>query len=453
MKIKCLPKSKFILFVLTSLIINSLFSQSPVQKIYTDYKGWWTTDMTNVIPDNSHHLLAFKVNNKIYSTGVNDALLTAKGITFIPQDIQAMATTYTVNYQYIGVGYNYGGAGNVTPVPVTSNAAYYLADGNHGLDLGTAVFNSSGTITYAVPTLNPASIGDGIPDIFVTQMGDPSTGSFDKFRFVDASGKVIGSERSINMSSVPGIGTASWKFYSSGPNPTYQASVAGTRIIRIVTYEFSDFGITKENYTEVAKFIHTLSGTSDQAFAAYNKQSITILPVEFKSFEAIKNNRNIDLKWTTASEKNNHFFTIEKSVDGKNWEVVLTKDAIGNTSTETIYTATDQTPYPGISYYRISQTDFDGTTKIFKNIVSVNQNDITPQISIFPNPADNYLTIENFNCNTGIFSVYSTSGKDVSNEINILSADNYSSLLDVSLLQSGLYFIRINGETIKFIVN
>ncbi|MBN9292741.1 MAG: T9SS type A sorting domain-containing protein [Flavobacteriia bacterium] len=453
MKIKYLTHSKFILFAITSLITTSIFSQLPVQKIYTDYKGWWTTDMTSVIPDNSHHLLAFQVNNKTYSTGVNDALLTTNGITFIPQDIEAMATTYTVNYQYIGVGYNYGGAGNVTPVPVTNNAAYYLSDGNHGLDLGTAVFNSSGTIIYTVPTLNPASIGDGIPDIFVTQMGDPSNGSFDKFKFIDASGKVIGSERSINMSSVPGIGTASWKFYSSGATPSYQAGVAGTRIIRIVTYEFSDFGITQDNYTEVAKFIHTLSGTSDQAFAAYNKRSITILPVEFKSFEAIKNNRNIDLKWITASEKNNHFFTIEKSVDGKNWEVVLAKDAIGNTSTETIYTATDNTPYPGISYYRLSQTDFDGTTKAFKNIVSVNLDDTNPQIRVFPNPADNYLTIEGFNCNTGNLAVYNISGKNVSTEISLISADNNSSLLDISLLQPGLYFLKMDGETVKLIIN
>src|SRR5690606_37349573 len=112
----------------------------------------------------------------------------------------------------------------------------------------------------------------------------------------------------------------------------------------------------------------------------------------------------------------------------KNWELVLTKDGAGNASTETSYTATDNTPYSGISYYRLSQTDFDGTTKMFQNIVSVNLNGTNSQISIFPNPADNYLTIENFNCNNGSFSVYNISGQDVSPEISILSADNNSSL-------------------------
>ena len=93
------------------------------------------------------------------------------------------------------------------------------------------------------------------------------------------------------------------------------------------------------------------------------------LPVELVSFNGKKYNNSNLLYWTIASENNNNFFTIERSIDGTNWEIVETITSYGNHQTETNYTHIDKSFENGlINYYRLSQTDFDGVTKIFNTI-------------------------------------------------------------------------------------
>jgi hypothetical protein len=90
------------------------------------------------------------------------------------------------------------------------------------------------------------------------------------------------------------------------------------------------------------------------------------LPIELVSFEAKPTIYNtVDLTWVTASELNNDFFTIERSIDGLNWEIVDTLSGAGTTNQENNYKLTDKRPHFGLSYYRLKQTDFDGTTEIF----------------------------------------------------------------------------------------
>src|SRR5690554_7284661 len=46
----------------------------------------------------------------------------------------------------------------------------------------------------------------------------------------------------------------------------------------------------------------------------------SVLPIELITFDAIKKDRQVELSWKTATETNNDFFTIARSVDGKYWE-------------------------------------------------------------------------------------------------------------------------------------
>ncbi|PKR80526.1 hypothetical protein CW751_09125 [Brumimicrobium salinarum] len=86
------------------------------------------------------------------------------------------------------------------------------------------------------------------------------------------------------------------------------------------------------------------------------------LPIELISFSADESafKNQVDLNWSTASEKNNDFFTLEKSTNGKDWELLKTLNGAGNSTHTLKYRWTDQSPYSGISYYRLKQTDFDG---------------------------------------------------------------------------------------------
>jgi hypothetical protein len=118
---------------------------------------------------------------------------------------------------------------------------------------------------------------------------------------------------------------------------------------------------------------YTLSGMT--GFSAFTingaSPSNTALPVELLFFTAQVNQQNIVvLNWATASELNNDFYTVERSLDGLSWELVDIVNGSGTTPLRNDYSTRDLRPYSGLSYYRLKQTDFDGTFE-YSNIVSV----------------------------------------------------------------------------------
>lgn len=113
------------------------------------------------------------------------------------------------------------------------------------------------------------------------------------------------------------------------------------------------------------------------------------LPVELLTFEANANEEVVALKWITASEINNDYFAIERSLDAKNWEEVIVTIGAGNSNQINEYFETDYEPLGGISYYRLKQTDFDGKYA-YSNIVPVKfeVNSLEGKISLFPSPVE-----------------------------------------------------------------
>jgi len=85
------------------------------------------------------------------------------------------------------------------------------------------------------------------------------------------------------------------------------------------------------------------------------------LPIELLSFTATPTEVEVELEWVTASEINNDFFTVEKSLDLNLWKEVLVKDGAGNSNFTKTYNDVDKNPFSGLSYYRLKQTDFNGT--------------------------------------------------------------------------------------------
>ncbi|HNQ12865.1 MAG TPA: T9SS type A sorting domain-containing protein [Bacteroidia bacterium] len=127
--------------------------------------------------------------------------------------------------------------------------------------------------------------------------------------------------------------------------------------------------------------------------------SSTPLPIELLFFDAELNNDVVDLRWQTATEKDNDYFTIERSGDGKTFEDISKVKGAGNSTTVRNYSAVDPSPLNGISYYRLKQTDYDGTST-HSEVVSVNYTAKTPEeaniISVGPNPFSNYFNLEYF---------------------------------------------------------
>ncbi len=110
------------------------------------------------------------------------------------------------------------------------------------------------------------------------------------------------------------------------------------------------------------------------------------LPIELLSFTAVAKDAYVQLNWATASEINNDYFTIERSIDGINFATIAIVDGAGNSSQILNYSAVDNAPLNGIAYYRLKQTDYDGQFD-YSNLVAVEFNNMNDFIfNIYPNP-------------------------------------------------------------------
>jgi len=120
----------------------------------------------------------------------------------------------------------------------------------------------------------------------------------------------------------------------------------------------------------------------------------TVFPVELLGFEAIPHAYSVELKWATASEINNHFFTVEKSADGRIFESVGRVEGAGTSNRRMDYRFTDRNPLQGVSYYRLKQTDFDGSFS-YSNVAVVNFGKGLSSLTVFPNPSNGQgITVE-----------------------------------------------------------
>ncbi|SDK43460.1 Por secretion system C-terminal sorting domain-containing protein [Catalinimonas alkaloidigena] len=110
------------------------------------------------------------------------------------------------------------------------------------------------------------------------------------------------------------------------------------------------------------------------------------LPIELTSFTASAENEAVVLRWVTASETNNAFFTVERSADGVHFEALGRLDGAGTSQFTHSYHFTDPSPLGGLSYYRLRQTDYDGasTTSSLRSVQFGRSG--TFSVRAFPNP-------------------------------------------------------------------
>ncbi len=172
------------------------------------------------------------------------------------------------------------------------------------------------------------------------------------------------------------------------------------------------------------------------------------LPIELTSFKANSIKNNVSLNWITTSEKNNDFFTIEKSKNGNDWSELIKIQGAGNSNNQKEYTYIDANVPSNHYYYRLSQTDFDGTVSI-KAICYAVVNYTADDIVIYPNPTTDNLQVLIENISNNEISIF-----DINNKTINLPIDNYSSYFKIftQSLKTGIYFLRIeNNGFIKFI--
>ena len=216
----------------------------------------------------------------------------------------------------------------------------------------------------------------------------------------------------------------------------------------------TNFALTTETFTFVAtsttqtlNFAATTAGTCNLLVDNVSLTLISALPVTLTSFSTmLQEDKTVAVNWATASENRNDHFTVDRSADGANW--LLVEKVKGAQLSETVidYTVKDENPLPGISYYRLSQTDLDGSVKIL-SMESVNNSKTLKALTAFPNPANSQVTVEGDLSGLGI---YDATGKQI-NSVTVLSASESTADLDLSGLNAGVYLVRSNGGVCRLV--
>ena len=177
------------------------------------------------------------------------------------------------------------------------------------------------------------------------------------------------------------------------------------------------------------------------------KDSPNYLPIELTEFKGICKGNSRELDWTTATETNNDYFTIESSKNGIDWTFVAKVQGAGNSNMVKNYSYEDLTP-ESVLYYRLTQTDFNGQFKTFDPIVVNCADTKDKSISIFPNPFQSVisvslLNISDENINVNIYDMY---GKLIEKSTyGISNGFNNMISLDMGDLPAGVYYLEVKA--------
>lgn len=165
-----------------------------------------------------------------------------------------------------------------------------------------------------------------------------------------------------------------------------------------------------------------------------------LLPVEWKSFE-VKNGQEdafIDCFWTTSSENNNDYFSVERSADGENWTEIGRADGAGYSDSEKHYQFRDYRPLYGTSYYRIKQTDHNGNFDYSE--IRPAQIQQEGRLYLYPNPSADFVQVNPWH--TGYkLRLLDSSGR----ALEVVTDEN--GRMDVSGLQKGWYQVEVSDAS------
>ena len=338
--------------------------------------------------------------------------------------------------------YHILGTGFYSALPTNYFADVFPFEGDAVMGIGGRVNLSPDSREYiAIPLTSPLVVGETYIMSYSITNGTPNVGCL----FIDGWGASLsigpilqppGTDNVIPIVDfdyfVPGVFSAEdWQTYTF----TFTADQA---------YDTFTFG----NFFTTASQTVTTFGTGFFRVAYIFLDDISIipvipLPIELIYFNAItEDNRTVKLAWETASEINNDFFTIERSINAMDWEIVTTIDGAGNSNIFKNYVAKDNNPYSGVSYYRLKQTDFNGQFE-YTSIKNVNLKELFAEsVEIYPNPTDNLITVVGSTNELSEVRLFNVVGQDVTNLTRINSLNSSTLSIDLSQLAGGVYYVK-----------
>lgn len=176
-----------------------------------------------------------------------------------------------------------------------------------------------------------------------------------------------------------------------------------------------------------------------------------VLPLTLVDFKGSLQDANALLSWKTENEQNTLHFSVERSLDGRNFTGIANVAAknVATTNTYQYYDKNIKDLKAGVIYYRLKQVDTDGSF-VYSKIVALspeNKNSLT----LYPNPAVNdiILSINVSKAAQAVVKIYDNVGRIVKMQKVNLVAGMSSLQVDVSMLAKGIYYLELSNETIK----
>ncbi len=191
-------------------------------------------------------------------------------------------------------------------------------------------------------------------------------------------------------------------------------------------------------------------GSQDRSLSGYSvgPPPSGPLPVELINFSASMQSSLALLEWSTSSEINNDYFTLERASEDSEFKFFAMVNGSGNSTTLKQYILKDPNPLTGVNYYRLSQTDYDGHKQVFPPVFVRNNDSKTPlaSVNVFPNPVSGDFTLTYISPDEGFtfLEITDTKGTQVGKEkLNSIQGINvYKFRTDQ--LPRGIYFLSLS---------
>jgi hypothetical protein len=165
-----------------------------------------------------------------------------------------------------------------------------------------------------------------------------------------------------------------------------------------------------------------------------------IVPVQLIYFKGKAENERVRLNWATATEINSDYFKVERSIDLKEFTPIGQIASAGDSRQRIEYNFLDETPLPGVNYYRLRQVDKDGTLD-FSKIIAVNPQSDAANFVVYPNPSDGQtIKLQFDNIELDGLKLVNMLGQEVPFDIEAAS-NNGLAIRPKRELQAGMYFV------------
>ena len=301
------------------------------------------------------------------------------------------------------------------------------------------LFNTAATSTSHTPTFGSgetlfagvysiAAAGSAAGNLTLDAQGDPSA----VFIFKFGGAFTTGASTTVNLINDASACNVFW-VAEGAISMAASTTMKGTLIANNGAISMGAGGLLE------GRMLSTTGAASIYQVEASAPCILFILPVTLLSFTGSCDKQNVVLKWSTASETNNRYFTIEKSVKGLNWQVAGTMAGTGNSVSPSAYMFIDKLPNEEDAVYRLKQTDDDGNYKYGKTVAIKKCVDDADILTVYPNPTRGKFELL-FRGNIGevqSINIFNTDGR------KLYHSNSFQSNFDLSDKLPGIYLMQV----------